>query len=177
MEKVPKNGSSGELYRDRQILHQIPKQVGLSSITVVPIRVREAPARLLATPAIHSPLFLCPEWPACKMPRLYSGTMLWIVPLWNINFKCCCSAPVVLWASRSECLLRFRQDCIILFVFPLTQDLALAYCKHVEKENHSAYEDFVNARNEVALDVGFVSPIVIPATVSSFYYTLSQKKA
>jgi len=43
--------------------------------------------------------------------------------------------------------------------------LALAYCKHVEKENHSAYEDFVNARNEIALDVAFVAPIDIPASV------------
>ncbi|CAG7724736.1 unnamed protein product [Allacma fusca] len=68
-DKVPKSGSPGEIYRDRQILHQIPKQ-----------------------------------------------------------------------------------------------DLALAYCKHVEKEHHSAYEDFVNARNEVALDVGFVAPVVIPAS-------------
>jgi hypothetical protein len=51
------------------------------------------------------------------------------------------------------------------------QDLALAYCKHVEKEHHSAYEDFVNARNEVALDVGFVAPVDIPATVITKYNT------
>ncbi|OXA49917.1 Prickle-like protein 3 [Folsomia candida] len=44
------------------------------------------------------------------------------------------------------------------------QDLALAYCKHVDKEHHSAYEDFVNTRNEIALDVGFVAPVSIPAS-------------
>lgn len=34
------------------------------------------------------------------------------------------------------------------------QDLALAYCKHVEEANRSSYEDFVAARNEIALDIG-----------------------
>lgn len=34
------------------------------------------------------------------------------------------------------------------------QDLALAYCKHVEPQNRSSYEDFVAARNEIALDIG-----------------------
>ncbi|XP_055629914.1 prickle planar cell polarity protein 3-B isoform X5 [Toxorhynchites rutilus septentrionalis] len=36
------------------------------------------------------------------------------------------------------------------------QDLALAYCKHVEEANRSSYEDFVAARNEIALDIGYV---------------------
>lgn len=34
------------------------------------------------------------------------------------------------------------------------QDLALAFCKHVEPQNRSSYEDFVAARNEIALDIG-----------------------
>lgn len=34
------------------------------------------------------------------------------------------------------------------------QDLALTYCKHVALEHHNSYEDFVSARNEIALDIG-----------------------
>ncbi|KAF4532399.1 hypothetical protein B566_EDAN003851, partial [Ephemera danica] len=36
------------------------------------------------------------------------------------------------------------------------QDLALAYCKHVDAQHHASYEDFINARNEIALDIGYV---------------------
>ncbi|XP_067119116.1 prickle planar cell polarity protein 3-A-like isoform X2 [Centruroides vittatus] len=36
------------------------------------------------------------------------------------------------------------------------QDLALAYCKFLETEYHRNFEDFVNARNEIALDIGYV---------------------
>lgn len=34
------------------------------------------------------------------------------------------------------------------------QDLSLDYCKHVEPQNQASYEDFVAARNEIALDIG-----------------------
>lgn len=34
------------------------------------------------------------------------------------------------------------------------QDLALSYCKHVEPQHHASYEDFITARNEIALDIG-----------------------
>lgn len=34
------------------------------------------------------------------------------------------------------------------------QDLSLSYCKHIEPQNQSSYEDFVAARNEIALDIG-----------------------
>lgn len=34
------------------------------------------------------------------------------------------------------------------------QDLALNYCKHIEPQNQASYEDFVAARNEIALDIG-----------------------
>ncbi|KAK3913259.1 Prickle planar cell polarity protein 3, partial [Frankliniella fusca] len=36
------------------------------------------------------------------------------------------------------------------------QDLALAYCRHVDKQHHASYEDFIHARNEIALDIGYV---------------------
>ncbi len=36
------------------------------------------------------------------------------------------------------------------------QDLALAYCKFLEIENYKHFEDFVNNRNECALDIGYV---------------------
>lgn len=34
------------------------------------------------------------------------------------------------------------------------QDLSLDYCKHVEPQHRASYEDFVAARNEIALDIG-----------------------
>lgn len=49
---------------------------------------------------------------------------------------------------------RFR-DKQLVYQLP-KQDLALAYCKHVEESNRSSYEDFVAARNEIALDIGYV---------------------
>ena len=36
------------------------------------------------------------------------------------------------------------------------QDLTINYCKHVDTEHRAAYDDFIAARNEIALDVGFV---------------------
>ncbi|KAL0266282.1 UNVERIFIED_CONTAM: hypothetical protein PYX00_008874 [Menopon gallinae] len=43
------------------------------------------------------------------------------------------------------------------------QDLALAYCKHVDNIHQSCYEDFINARNEIALDVGYVKDVIATA--------------
>lgn len=34
------------------------------------------------------------------------------------------------------------------------QDLSLAHCRHVDEGHHKQYEDFVAARNEIALDIG-----------------------
>ncbi|KAJ1522873.1 hypothetical protein ONE63_002017 [Megalurothrips usitatus] len=36
------------------------------------------------------------------------------------------------------------------------QDLALSYCRHVEAQHAASYEDFIHARNEIALDIGYV---------------------
>lgn len=36
------------------------------------------------------------------------------------------------------------------------QDLALAYCNHIEIQNNASYEDFVAGRNEIALDIAYV---------------------
>uniref|UniRef100_A0A0K8TEX0 Four and a half LIM domains protein 2 n=1 Tax=Lygus hesperus TaxID=30085 RepID=A0A0K8TEX0_LYGHE len=35
------------------------------------------------------------------------------------------------------------------------QDLALAYCRHVDPAHHTSYEDFITARNEIALDIAY----------------------
>uniref|UniRef100_A0A183BID5 LIM domain-containing protein n=1 Tax=Globodera pallida TaxID=36090 RepID=A0A183BID5_GLOPA len=38
------------------------------------------------------------------------------------------------------------------------QDLSIAYCKHLKTpQERRLYEEFVNARNEVALDIGFIN--------------------
>ena len=34
------------------------------------------------------------------------------------------------------------------------QDLSLKYCHHVEAPHHTSFQDFVCARNDIALDVG-----------------------
>lgn len=47
------------------------------------------------------------------------------------------------------------------------QDLALPYCKFLEREHHKAFEDFVNTRNECALDIGFVCESLTSPLVSS----------
>lgn len=46
-----------------------------------------------------------------------------------------------------------HRDKQLAFQLP-KQDLSLAYCKHVEPQNQASYEDFVAARNEIALDIG-----------------------
>lgn len=42
---------------------------------------------------------------------------------------------------------------MLLYQLP-KQDLALSYCKYVDKEHAGSYEDFIAARNEIALDIG-----------------------
>uniref|UniRef100_A0A1I7UJ32 PET domain-containing protein n=1 Tax=Caenorhabditis tropicalis TaxID=1561998 RepID=A0A1I7UJ32_9PELO len=38
------------------------------------------------------------------------------------------------------------------------QDLSVAYCRHLTTQTErKVYEEFVNARNEIALDIGYVS--------------------
>lgn len=39
------------------------------------------------------------------------------------------------------------------------QDLALTYCNHIEDLHSGSYEDFVAARNEIALDIAYVKEI------------------
>lgn len=34
------------------------------------------------------------------------------------------------------------------------QDLSLAHCRHIDEEHRKQFEDFVAARNEIALDIG-----------------------
>ncbi|EJD75263.1 LIM-9 isoform [Loa loa] len=41
------------------------------------------------------------------------------------------------------------------------QDLSAAYCKHLSNNiERKLYEEFINARNEIALDIGFVCPVI-----------------
>ena len=36
----------------------------------------------------------------------------------------------------------------------------MAYCRYVETQNHSSYQDFVAARNDIALDIAYVKESV-----------------
>uniref|UniRef100_A0A0N5AFN9 Protein espinas n=1 Tax=Syphacia muris TaxID=451379 RepID=A0A0N5AFN9_9BILA len=41
------------------------------------------------------------------------------------------------------------------------QDLSVAYCKHLSNNvERKFFEEFINARNEIALDIGFVCPYI-----------------
>ncbi|XP_055315709.1 prickle planar cell polarity protein 3 isoform X4 [Sitodiplosis mosellana] len=46
------------------------------------------------------------------------------------------------------------------------QDLALAYCNHIEPQNNASYEDFVAGRNEIALDIAYIKDNInsVPVT-------------
>ncbi len=52
------------------------------------------------------------------------------------------------------------------------QDLALAYCRYVEPQNHTSYQDFVTARNDIALDIAYVKETNTRALVRfhSFFF-------
>lgn len=59
------------------------------------------------------------------------------------------------------------RDKQLVFQLP-KQDLALSYCKNVEPKDHQSYEDFINARNEIALDIAYVKESATSNTVSIF---------
>lgn len=56
------------------------------------------------------------------------------------------------------------------------QDLALAYCKHVEPQNRSSYEDFVSARNEIALDIGELLDSLLTELINRIKYYFRLRK-
>lgn len=47
------------------------------------------------------------------------------------------------------------------------QDLSVAYCRHLDSEHWSSADDFMAARNEIALDIGSVQEVVERDLVSS----------
>lgn len=52
------------------------------------------------------------------------------------------------------------------------QDLSMSYCKHLRTAvERRIYEEFVNSRNEAALDIGYVCPS-LPATTVGFGHKL-----
>lgn len=47
------------------------------------------------------------------------------------------------------------------------QDLSLAHCRHIDENHRKQYEDFVAARNEIALDIGIKFHITFSSAPSS----------
>jgi hypothetical protein len=48
------------------------------------------------------------------------------------------------------------------------QDLSTAYCKHIGgNPERKLFEDFINARNEIALDIGYICPSISRQMVST----------
>lgn len=60
------------------------------------------------------------------------------------------------------------------------QDLARAYCRHLEPQHSVSADDFMAARNEIALDIGSVQEVfdkaVVVSTVKQSYVFCSEKK-
>lgn len=46
------------------------------------------------------------------------------------------------------------------------QDLAKAYCRHLATEHYTSADDFMAARNEIALDIGTVQEVLETGAVS-----------
>ncbi|KAF8790257.1 Protein espinas like protein [Argiope bruennichi] len=55
------------------------------------------------------------------------------------------------WKSPGE---QYREKQLVLQL--PKQDLALAYCSYLDKMHQKSFEDFVNMRNELALDIAYV---------------------
>lgn len=51
------------------------------------------------------------------------------------------------------------------------QDLSLAYCKYLEKIHCKSFEEFVNTRNEIALDIAYAREHLDKQNVSTFIYS------
>lgn len=55
------------------------------------------------------------------------------------------------------------------------QDLARAYCRHLNPKHASSADDFMAARNEIALDIGSVQEVLERNLVSinaEYYYSM-----
>lgn len=50
------------------------------------------------------------------------------------------------------------------------QDLARAYCRHLDSQHAASADDFMAARNEIALDIGSVQDVVERGHVSHIYF-------
>lgn len=55
------------------------------------------------------------------------------------------------------------------------QDLARAYCRHLDPKHASSADDFMAARNEIALDIGSVQEVLERDLVRIYSFTLRRK--
>lgn len=69
------------------------------------------------------------------------------------------------WSTAGE---KYREKQLILQL--PKQDLALAYCQHLDKTHKKSFEDFVNIRNEIALDIAYVREYLDRQNVSDFAF-------
>lgn len=58
------------------------------------------------------------------------------------------------------------------------QDLSVAYCKHLlNSVERKVFEEFINARNEIALDIGFVCPNIHMQMVGTSFISFTINKS
>lgn len=55
------------------------------------------------------------------------------------------------------------------------QDLARAYCRHLDPQHSVSADDFMAARNEIALDIGSVQEVFDKGVVSFSSFTIIYK--
>ena len=56
------------------------------------------------------------------------------------------------------------------------QDLARAYCRHLDPQHSVSADDFMAARNEIALDIGSVQEVFDKAVVSPRFWVFGDGK-
>lgn len=66
------------------------------------------------------------------------------------------------WKTSGE---KYREKQLILQL--PKQDLALAYCRNLDRMYHKSFEDFVNIRNEIALDIAYIREYLDRQNVSN----------
>ncbi|XP_014242506.1 prickle planar cell polarity protein 3-A isoform X4 [Cimex lectularius] len=87
--------------------------------------------------------------------RMISQGLAWAppgLPPYKVDqyFKCLPSDKVPKLGSPGE---KYREKQLMIQL--PKQDLALAYCRHVDPTQHTSYDDFITARNEIALDIAY----------------------
>lgn len=143
-DKIPKRNSSGDRWREHQLVSLNPKTLRNDTSSILIHQMRLA-------------LFLI--FILNNLSTWTGRQSKWHVTIINTSRTWFDFYPVsYFWLCQAFQLPR--------------QDLALAYCRYVEPQNHTSYQDFVAARNDIALDIAYVKETNTRALVGFFRYVI-----